>query len=99
DILDFSKVVAGKVELEAVEFAPRDLLADALKPLALRAAAKGLELAFHIPPEVPAALVGDPGRLRQILLNLTGNALKFTERGEVVVESWVVAAAADGVVM
>jgi two-component system sensor histidine kinase/response regulator len=85
DILDFSKIEAGRLDLEAVEFDLRDTLADTVNTLALRAAQKGLELACHIPPDVPDALVGDPGRLRQIVVNLAGNAIKFTERGEVVV--------------
>jgi two-component system sensor histidine kinase/response regulator len=86
DIMDFSKIEAGKLELDSIEFRLRDALGDTLQALAARAAAKGLELAYHIPPHVPDALIGDPGRLRQIILNLTGNAIKFTERGEVVVD-------------
>jgi signal transduction histidine kinase/DNA-binding response OmpR family regulator len=85
DILDFSKIEAGKLDLDPVEFNPRDRLADALRTLALRAHQKGLELALHVQPDVPDFLVGDWTRLRQVLLNLTGNAIKFTERGEVVV--------------
>ena len=80
DILDFSKIEAGKLELEAVDFALRDGLGDMMKALALRATQKGLELACHIAPDVPDALVGDPGRLRQIVVNLVGNAIKFTEQ-------------------
>jgi PAS domain S-box-containing protein len=86
DILDFSKIEAGKLDLEAVPFRLRDRLGDTMKTLALRAHKKGLELACHIAPDVPDALVGDPGRLGQVLINLVGNAIKFTERGEVVVE-------------
>jgi signal transduction histidine kinase/DNA-binding response OmpR family regulator/HPt (histidine-containing phosphotransfer) domain-containing protein len=85
DILDFSKVEAGKLELDSAEFSLRATLGHALKPLALRARQKGLELAVDVSWDVPDALVGDPGRLRQIILNLVGNALKFTERGSVVV--------------
>jgi signal transduction histidine kinase/CheY-like chemotaxis protein len=85
DILDFSKVEAGKLLLEAIDFSPSDLLGESLKPLALRAHSKGLELAWQVAPEVPAMLVGDPGRLRQILVNVVSNAIKFTHRGEVVV--------------
>jgi two-component system sensor histidine kinase/response regulator len=85
DILDFSKIEAGKLELDAIEFELRDVLADAVRSLALRASAKKLELACHVPANVPDFLVGDPTRLRQVLLNLVGNAIKFTERGEVVV--------------
>ncbi|MGC8834723.1 MAG: CHASE4 domain-containing protein, partial [Armatimonadota bacterium] len=85
DILDFSKIEARKLELETVDFSLRDSLSETLKVLAMRAHEKGLELACHIPPDVPDALVGDPGRLRQVIVNLVGNAIKFTERGEVVV--------------
>jgi PAS domain S-box-containing protein len=87
DILDFSKIEAGKLELEAIDFSLGSTLADTLKGLALRAHQKGLELAYHIPSSVPDALVGDPDRLRQILVNLVGNAIKFTEQGEIGV--WV----------
>ena len=86
DILDFSKIEAGKLTLEPVEFDLRHSLEDALLAVALRAHQKGLELACHLPPDVPDALVGDPGRLRQVVLNLVGNAIKFTARGEVVVD-------------
>jgi signal transduction histidine kinase/DNA-binding response OmpR family regulator/HPt (histidine-containing phosphotransfer) domain-containing protein len=86
DILDFSKIEAGKLDLEPIDFRLRDSVADALRPLALRAHAKGLELAYHVRADVPDALVGDPGRVRQILVNLVGNAVKFTDQGEVVVE-------------
>ncbi len=85
DILDFSKIEAGKLDLERIDFDLRELLGDTMKTLAARAQGKGLELACHVPATVPDALLGDPGRLRQILVNLVGNALKFTERGEVVV--------------
>ena len=84
DILDFSKIEARKLDLDSIEFDLRDTLEDTLKLLALRAQQKGLELACHIRPDVPDALVGDPARLRQIIFNLVGNAIKFTERGEVV---------------
>ncbi len=86
DILDFSKVEAGKLDLDIHDFGLRETLEDALNTLALRAHQKGLELACHVAPEVPERLVGDPGRLRQILMNLAGNAIKFTEQGEVVVQ-------------
>jgi two-component system, sensor histidine kinase and response regulator len=86
DILDFSKIEAGKLELELVPFALRENLGTTLKTLALRAHQKGLELASEVQADVPDALVGDPGRLRQIIVNLVGNAIKFTEQGEVVVE-------------
>jgi signal transduction histidine kinase/DNA-binding response OmpR family regulator/HPt (histidine-containing phosphotransfer) domain-containing protein len=84
DILDFSKIEAGKLEFDSVDFLLRDCLGDALKAVAVRADAKGLELAYDVAPDVPDALRGDPGRLRQVVLNLVGNAIKFTERGEVV---------------
>jgi signal transduction histidine kinase len=83
DILDFSKVEAGQIELESIEFDLAEVVADALEIAGVRARAKGLQLSSRIQPNVPARLNGDPGRLRQILLNLLGNAIKFTERGEV----------------
>jgi signal transduction histidine kinase/CheY-like chemotaxis protein len=83
DILDFSKIEAGKLDLEAIEFNLRGSLDSSLKALALRARHKGLELNCRLQPGLPEALVGDPGRLRQIVVNLIGNALKFTEKGEV----------------
>ena len=86
DILDFSKIEARKLELEQSPFDLRDTLTDTLKALAVRAQQKGLELACHVQSDVPDRLLGDPGRLRQILLNLVGNAIKFTEEGEVVLE-------------
>ncbi len=85
DILDFSKIEAGKLELDAIDFSLREALGDTLHTLAFRATQKGLELAGHVASDVPDEIVGDPGRLRQIILNLVGNALKFTERGEVIV--------------
>jgi signal transduction histidine kinase/DNA-binding response OmpR family regulator len=86
DILDFSKIEMRKLELEAIPFSVRDHLADLLKPLALRAEQKGLEVVCHVLPDVPHVAVGDPGRLRQVLVNLVGNAIKFTERGQILVE-------------
>jgi PAS domain S-box-containing protein len=83
DILDFSKIDAGKLELETIEFRLRGSIEPALKTMALRAHQKGLELNCLIEPDVPEPLAGDPSRLRQILINLLGNSLKFTERGEV----------------
>ncbi|HEX9462751.1 MAG TPA: response regulator, partial [Alphaproteobacteria bacterium] len=83
DILDFSKIESRRLELEAVPFSPRASIAAALKPLALRAHQKGLELICEIAPEVPAGTVGDPTRIQQVLTNLVGNALKFTERGHI----------------
>lgn len=83
DLLDFSKIEAGRLDLERIPFRIRDSVADALRPLAIKAQAKGLELVYRITPDVPRTLVGDPTRLRQILLNLVSNAIKFTEQGEV----------------
>ena len=85
DILDFSKINAGKMDIEAIDFDLRDCLGDAMKSLGLRASQKGIELASDVHADVPDTLVGDPGRLRQILINLAGNALKFTEGGEVII--------------
>jgi two-component system sensor histidine kinase/response regulator len=85
DILDFSKIEAGKLELDPYPFALRQTLEETVKSLALGAHKKGLELTCHVPLEAPGTLIGDSGRLRQILINLVGNAVKFTERGEVAV--------------
>ena len=85
DILDFSKVEAGKLELEALDFDILDLLDDFASAMAVRAQEKGLELLCAADPDVPARLMGDPGRLRQVLINLAGNAIKFTAQGEVAV--------------
>jgi two-component system sensor histidine kinase/response regulator len=85
DILDFSKIEAGKLELEIIDFSLRDTLEDALATYAARFHAKSLELILDIRPNVPDALVGDPFRLRQVVLNLIGNALRFTSAGEVTV--------------
>ena len=85
DILDFSKMESGKFTLEPMAFGLRDGLGGTLKTLALRARQKGLKLNYQIQPTIPDALVGDPGRVRQILVNLVGNAIKFTDRGTVTV--------------
>ena len=85
DILDFSKVEAGKLELETIDFDLRTTLENAMDPLAVKAYEKGLELICHIKPDVPTLLKSDPVRLRQIVVNLAGNAIKFTGTGEVVV--------------
>lgn len=98
DVLDFSKIEAGRVELEQVQFELRDLLADSIQTLAARAQARGLELAFHVKPDVPDALVGDPHRLRQVVMNLVGNSLKFTHEGEVSVLVESGASAPEGLV-
>ncbi|MGB7342805.1 MAG: response regulator [Pirellulaceae bacterium] len=85
DILDFSKIEAGKLELESIPFDLRDTVEKTTQSLSLRAAEKELELACKIDPDVPHTVIGDPGRLRQIIVNLVGNAMKFTQDGEVVV--------------
>ena len=85
DILDFSKIEAGKLDLEPIPFDLQEHVSDALRVLAIRAEDRGLELALRVAPELPSMVVGDPGRLRQVLVNLVGNAIKFTETGEVVV--------------
>jgi signal transduction histidine kinase/HPt (histidine-containing phosphotransfer) domain-containing protein/ActR/RegA family two-component response regulator len=95
DILDFSKIEAGKFTLEAIPFVLRETFHTSLRTLALQADAKGLDFAYAIHPEVPDAVVGDPGRLRQVLVNLVGNAIKFTRRGEVAVSVEVRSRAED----
>ncbi len=85
DILDFSKIESGRMTVEAVPFRLREMLAGTLRALAPRAHQKRLELVCDVAPEVPDALIGDPTRLQQVLVNLLGNALKFTPRGEIVV--------------
>jgi PAS domain S-box-containing protein len=99
DILDFSKIEARKLDLEVIEVNLRNTLSNAMKTLALRAHEKGLELTYHIHPDVPRALLGDPGRLRQVMINLIGNAIKFTERGEVVVHVHPESQTEDAVVL
>jgi PAS domain S-box-containing protein len=83
DILDFSKMEAGKLDLDHLNFDLRKSLGEVVKTLAIKAQQKGLEFIFDVAPEVPANIVGDPGRLRQVLVNLVGNSIKFTERGEI----------------
>ncbi|HMV98655.1 MAG TPA: PAS domain S-box protein [Acidobacteriota bacterium] len=85
DILDFSKIEAGKIELEEIDFDPRRVIEDVVEMLAERADSKQLELAYQVRHSVPPRLCGDPGRLRQILTNLTANAIKFTDTGEVII--------------
>jgi PAS domain S-box-containing protein len=97
DILDFSKIEAGKLELESVVFDIRDCLGDAMKSLGLRAYEKRIELAVHVDCKLPRFVIGDPGRLRQIVVNLVGNAIKFTELGEVVLDIVCEARSADQV--
>src|SRR6266404_4887659 len=85
DILDFSKIEADRIVLESAEFDLRDCLESALRTVAVRADEKGLELLCEVAPEVPEVVIGDAGRLRQVVLNLVGNAIKFTDAGEVAV--------------
>jgi len=86
DILDFSKIEAGKLALETATFDIRESLGDSMKGLGFRAHSKGLELAFRVDEKIPKYLIGDPSRIRQIIVNLIGNAIKFTDSGEVVLE-------------
>ena len=83
DLLDFAKIEAGKLELDRADFSLRAVVGDTLRALAVRAHKKGLELIYQVQPDVPDALVGDAIRLRQVLLNLVSNAIKFTDAGEV----------------
>jgi len=95
DILDFSKIEAGKLDLDQEPFDLRETLGSTIKPLGMRAQQKGLELACRVAPAVPDNLLGDAGRLGQVLVNLVGNAIKFTEYGEVVVDVDVEAQTTD----
>jgi signal transduction histidine kinase/DNA-binding response OmpR family regulator len=99
DILDFSKIEAGKMSLETVDFDVREAVEDVVELLAERAASKQVELACAVDAEVPVWVAGDPGRLRQILTNLVGNAIKFTDRGEVVVGVGVAEATEDAALL
>ena len=85
DILDFSKIEAGRVRMETIDFGPKHVTEEAVELFAEPAANKGVELILDVDPEVPASVVGDPGRLRQVLINLVGNAIKFTDSGEIIV--------------
>jgi two-component system sensor histidine kinase RpfC len=96
DILDFSRIEAGRLELEEREMDLHRVIADVAGVLAPVAVAKGVELVTHLQPELPQRLIGDPHRLRQVLLNLVGNAIKFTERGEVVVRAMVLPSGVPG---
>ena len=98
DILDFSKIEAGRLELEQIPFDVQGLVDATVRLLAVRAAGRGIELLADVDPAVPRGVRGDPGRLRQVLTNLLGNALKFTERGEVAVTVQLAGAAPDGTV-
>ncbi|HEY2844581.1 MAG TPA: response regulator [Bryobacteraceae bacterium] len=97
DILDFSKIEAGKLDFEAIPFDFRDSLGETMRTLGFRASQKGLELIYDVRPDVPGVLIGDAGRLRQILVNLVGNAIKFTERGEILVKVEVQSSTAETV--
>jgi signal transduction histidine kinase/ligand-binding sensor domain-containing protein/DNA-binding response OmpR family regulator len=97
DVLDFSKIEAGKLDMDMTDFDPRRTLSGAVSMFAVRAAQKGVELVCDIGADVPESLVGDPGRLRQVVINLLGNSLKFTERGEVELKVWKEAEEAEGV--
>ncbi|HEX4797250.1 MAG TPA: response regulator [Humisphaera sp.] len=99
DILDFSKIEAGRIELDPIDFLLRDSISDTLSPLALRASSKKLELAYEVHSDVPDALIGDVNRLRQVLVNLVGNAIKFTESGEVVVHVGLAQKSGDELVL
>jgi len=83
DILDFSKIEAGRMDLERIAFGVQELVATALRPLSIRAYQKGLEISYELSPDVPESVIGDPGRLRQVLVNLVGNAIKFSAQGEI----------------
>ncbi len=97
DILDFSKMEAGRFELINIAFSFRDCIGNTMATVASQAHAKGLELAYHVPAEIPDAVTGDPGRLRQVLVNLAGNAIKFTKEGEVLVDVSLVSETNDEV--
>lgn len=99
DILDFSKIEAGKLDLDRHAFSARESIGDTMKSLAMRAHQKNLELACHIDARVPEALIGDAGRLRQVIVNLVGNAIKFTESGEVVLDVGLKSSSETGVVL
>ncbi len=97
DILDFSKIEAGKLDMEVLTFDLGSVLDDLANLVGMKAEEKGLELVFSLPPDLPGALVGDPSRLGQVLINLGNNAVKFTERGEVIVAVEVLARDAGSV--
>ena len=99
DILDFAKIEAGKFELSAVPFDPREAIAELTDLLSGRCAEKGIEFVYFVDEAIPPQLVGDPIRLRQVLVNLVGNAIKFTERGEILVELSLTSSDAESVVL
>jgi len=99
DILDFSKIEAGKLEMDYLSFDLRKSLGEVVKTLAIRAQQKGLEVIFDVASEVPTNVVGDPARIRQVLVNLVGNSIKFTERGEIEIKVQTEAQSAEGAVL
>ena len=99
DILDFSKIEAGKMDFEALAFSVHDTILESVRVLAVSAHKKGIELVANVRPDVPSRLIGDPTRLRQVVINLVGNAIKFTEQGEVVLTVDVEQQAADSFVL
>ncbi len=99
DILDFSKIEAGRVRMETIDFSPKHVTEEAVELLAEPASNKGLELIVDLEPEIPQVVIGDPGRLRQVLLNLISNAVKFTDSGEVVVRARLLGSKGRGVTM
>ncbi|KKK67731.1 hypothetical protein LCGC14_2951150, partial [marine sediment metagenome] len=99
NILDFSKIEADRLDLDCAPFDLHETLADTMKLLAIRAHTKGLELACHIPPEIPMFVVGDRTRLGQIVVNLVGNAIKFTAAGEVVLDVWLQSQSGDALTL
>jgi two-component system sensor histidine kinase/response regulator len=99
DILDFSKMEAGKMELDHLSFDLRRSLGEVVKTLAVKARQKGLEFIFDVSPEVPDTVMGDPARLRQVVVNLVGNSIKFTEKGEIEVRVQVEATSFEGTIL
>jgi two-component system sensor histidine kinase/response regulator len=99
DILDFSKMEAGKMELDHLSFNLRKSLGEVVKTLAVKAQQKGLEFIFDVSPEVPNSVIGDPARLRQVVVNLVSNSIKFTEKGEIEVSVQVEAPSIEGTIL
>ena len=89
DLLDVAKIEAGKLDLENISFEPREVVGDVIQVFGVSAFNKNIELAYRIDADVPERLIGDPGRIRQVIINLVGNAVKFTDAGSVVVDAWV----------
>jgi signal transduction histidine kinase/DNA-binding response OmpR family regulator len=99
DVLDFSKIEAGKLDIESIPFNLRESLGETTKALGFRAHQKGLELICEVQPDVPEFVLGDPGRIRQIVVNLIGNSIKFTERGEVLLSVAQVSESSDSALL